>query len=202
MNPSPSHSKTSAAQKPLTSRQSVASSHLRSVALHNLPIDPIPPGLQERLLPGHAPLRQPAMLPSRHTKQRRQILPARRNVGAVTANEAHRSRPQVEHVVVLHRVRLFGHAAVDAGVGRRQVAALLPEMGAGVGGAGEVGGEEGEVADAAAVGGGGVDQPDEAGAEHGVGGGEEGGAEAGDGGEGLGDFGEEGGGEGDLIGGL
>lgn len=65
-------------------------------------------------------------------------------------------------------------------------------MGVRVGGAGDVGVEDGEVV----AGGAGLvqaDEPDEARAEHGVCGGEEGGAEGVEGGEGGGDLGEEGG---------
>ncbi len=84
---------------------------------------------------------------------------------------------------------------------RGQISSLLSVVGAGVRRAGEVGGEDAEVQvsggvveggehGAEGLVGGGVvhlDEPDEAGAEHGGGGGEEGGFEGGDGGEGGGE---------------
>lgn len=93
------------------------------------------------------------------------------------------------------RVTRRAHVGRDARGGGVHVNGLLAEVGARVGGAGVVGGEDGKFHAFVEGGLGAFDEPDVAGAEHAVGRGEEVGAEGFEGGEGGVDVGEEGGGD-------
>lgn len=130
----------------------------RHILLHLRPINPIPPLLQKVHLAADAVVVKPDVLPRVHAQQGRDVDTAERLLGLVLV------------VALLPRVCAEG-AGVRFRVVGVQVDALLAVVGAAEGAAGDVGGEdlEGCVGDVVCL-----DEPDEAGAEHGVCGEEEG----------------------------
>lgn len=116
------------------------------------------------------------MFPCADPEQYLQIDGPRRKLGVASGVAAHGACFQTFLGACVFVAGLVRQGVTGVGV---QVAALGAEVRAWVGGAGDVGGEDGELAVGVSVGG--FDEPNEAGAEHGVGGGEEGGAEGGDG---------------------
>lgn len=125
------------------------------VIKHDVPVNPIPPPLQILLLAGNAIVHHPRMLP-----------------GVDTQNGLHVDGAGGKALLVL-RVRTHGagELVAEGCIGRvgGHVDGLAPGVGGRVGRTGVVGAEDLHQALALEV----LGQPDEAGAEHGVGGGEE-----------------------------
>ena len=170
---------------------------------HFLPINLFPPRLQKLPLPCDSPVPQPHMLPCAHPQQDLNQRPARRSflrrrtIWAKTPSGSGIGRIRVPRAIplsidshplilgvrtlfTLHHARIFNgtHVCHDARRGGVHVDGLHAEVGAGVRGAGVVGGEDGQFHLLVQGEFGASDEPDVAGAKHAVGGGEEVGAQA------------------------
>ena len=107
------------------------------ILLHHIPVDALPPRLEELPLPAHAIVPQPHMLPRVDPEQHLQVLAARRELGAPARRRVRADR--AGRAVQVQRVRLRIRAAGDVRGRGGHVARLLPEVRARVGGAGDVG---------------------------------------------------------------
>ena len=169
---------------------------LTSSISNNVPVDAVPPRLQVLLLLEHAPIRHVNVLPCVNTQNWSNVNSTWRDLLIGTELSVHTDSVGNWHVGNSLLAEVVGGVVCvwDSGLGV-QVRGLAAPVCAWVWGAGNVCGEDGEFALL------GLDKPDVARAEHGVGSGDEFAAEGLDGGEGLLEAALEGCWDGDGLGG-